>query len=258
MTVDFKAKQAEFTSYIRDPINNPRPQDVKQERIDMYRELIFNNIEGFLSNNFPVLKAILEDSKWFELSQDFFIGHTCTTPYFSEIAEEFIDYLQNQRQNKTDYPFLLELAHYEWVEMALSISKEEITLNSDAFLTNLYQQKISLSPLAWPLVYQFPVQQIAPSFLPEVAPAIPTYLLVYRNISDDVNFIQISPITFRLLQILQDHESISCQSCLKQIAEESAHPDPEKIIDAGFEIMQDLADKNIIQIGRQINSTLLS
>lgn len=245
--VNFKDTQLEFANYIRDPINNPRPKDVKRQRIETYRELFFNNIEDFLSSNFPVLRAILDDQKWLELAQDFFSKHSCSTPYFSEIAEEFLDYLQNERQNDTDYPFLLELSHYEWVEMALTIATEEITANTSDFIAGLYQENISLSPLAWPLVYQFPVQQISTTFLPETAPKEPTYLLVYRNIADEVNFIQISPLTFRLLQILQDNESITCENCLNQIAEETAHPEPEKIISAGLQTLVDLAEKNIIQ-----------
>ena len=246
MKVDFKAKQLEFSAYIRDPLNNPKPDDVNPQRMEIYRELFFNNIDSFLSSNFPVLKTILDDQQWFELSQDFFAKHPCSTPYFSEIPEEFLEYLQDERQNESDYPFLLELAHYEWVEMALSISQDQLIANSDSFISNIAEQNISLSALAWPLVYRFPVQQISASFLPETAPEQATFLLVYRAIDDEVNFIQIPPITFRLLQILQQHESISCQDCLSQIAEESAHPEPEKLMQSGLQIIEDLAKKNII------------
>lgn len=246
MKVDFKARQREFSAYIRDPVNNPAPSDVKQQRIETYRELFFNNIDSFLSSNFPVLRKILNDQQWFELVQDFYLKHVCTTPYFSEIPEEFINYLQNERENDSDYPFLLELAHYEWVEMALSIDQQEIDANGEGFVEGLFQQKIRLSPLAWPLVYAFPVQQISPAFLPESTPNQATYLLVYRDVADQVNFFQIPPITYRLLQILQENESLSCQLCLQQIAEESAHPEPEKMIESGLQILQDLAKKDII------------
>jgi len=247
MSVDFKQTQLAFSAYIRDPFNNPKPKDVKPERMQTYRELFFNNIDSFLSSNFPVLRTILDDNQWFELSQDFFAKHPCSTPYFSEIPEEFIDYLQNERQSETDFPFLLELAHYEWVEMALSISQEQITINTESFIDNLANERISLSALAWPLVYQFPVQQISPDFLPTVIPENPTFLLVYRAVDDEVNFVQLPPITFRLLQILQENESILCIDCLTQIATESAYAEPEKIIQSGLQILKDLAVKNIIQ-----------
>ena len=113
---------------------------------------------------------------------------------------------------------MLELAHYEWVEMALSIAKENLTV-SNKNPDNLLNSKIALSPLASPLVYQYPVHKIAPEFLPTEAPELPTFLIVYRNIQDDVNFIEITPITYRLLEIVQENENplaIDCLNCVCQ------------------------------------------
>jgi hypothetical protein len=246
MKVDFRKKQHEFSSYIKDPFNNPPPADIKQQRIETYRDLFFNNINSFLSNNFPVIKTILTEQQWFELAQDFFSNHSSTTPHFSEIPEEFIDFLQNERKNNEDYPFLLELAHYEWVEMALSISTENVESNSIEFITHLTPQAISISPLAWPLAYQFPVQKISSSFLPDTAPEEPSYLLVYRDVSDEVHFMQLPAITFRLLQIIQEDERRPCEDYLKQIAQESTHPEPDKLFASGLSAITSLAEKNII------------
>ena len=245
MKVDFKAKQHEFAAYIRDPESNPVPVDVKQQRMAMYRELFFNNIDSFLSANFPVLKSLLDERQWFELGQDFFAKHASQSPHFSKIPEEFLDYLQNERDSSGDFPFMLELAHYEWVEMALSIAMETLPVNFQD-LDNLINQRIVLSPLAWPLAYQYPVQQISVEFLPETVPEQPTYLIVYRNRDDEVKFIEITPITYRLLQIIQEHEGISAEDCLKQVAEESKHPNPGMLLTAGLQILKELAEKTVI------------
>ena len=245
--VDFKSKQHEFAAYIRDPENNPAPADVKEQRMAMYRELFFNNIEGFLSGNFPVLRKIINDQQWLALVQDFFAKHPCQSPYFSQIPEEFLDYLQNERDSSEDLPFMLELAHYEWVEMALSIAREEVVA-SNQDLDNLLNQKIALSPLAWPLAYQYPVQKIAPAFLPLDAPEQATFLIVYRNREDEVNFIEITPITYRLLEIIQEHENPLTEDCLKQVARESNHPDPELIVAGGLLILKELVEKTIITL----------
>jgi hypothetical protein len=245
MRVDFKAKQLEFAAYIRDPANNPVPADVSQQRMAMYRELFFNNIDSFLSANFPVLRAILDDRQWLELGQDFFARHASQSPHFSKIPEEFLDYLQNERNCSADFPFMLELAHYEWVEMALSIAKEALPAKENS-LNDLLGQCIRLSPLAWPLVYQYPVQRISPDFLPETVPEQPTFLIVYRNSDDEVNFIEITSITYRLLEIIQEHEEIAAEDCLKQIAEESKHPNPELIFASGLQILKELAAKTVI------------
>lgn len=245
MSVDFKAKQLEFTRHIRDPLKYPAPTDVKLERMAMYRELIFNNIEGFLGGNFPVIRKILDDRQWFELTQDFFSKHVSKTPYFSEIAEEFLDYLENERENSDDYPFLLELAHYEWVEMALSIAKDDVTTNQD-LSNDLLHQTIRLSPLAWPLLYQFPVQLISPKYLPLEPPAQPSCLLAYRDQDDEVKFIEITPMAYRLLEIIQEHSQIITEDCLNQVAQESNYPNPDVIIASGLQIIKDLVKKTVI------------
>ncbi len=247
MSVDFKAKQHEFTQYIRDPATNPAPADVKPERMAMYRELIFNNIESFLAGNFPVIRKILDDEQWLELAQDFFLKHACKTPYFSEIAEEFLGYLENERFNPDDLPFLLELAHYEWVEMALSIAKEDVDPNQQE-PHNLLYQTIKLSPLAWPLLYQFPVQNISPDYLPLVSPEQPTSLLAYRGTDDEVKFIEINPMTYRLLAIIQERGQVRTEDCLKQLAEESQHPNPDIIVTGGLQILKDLVEKTVLSI----------
>ena len=243
--IDFKVKQAEFAAYIRDPLNNPIPADVKADRMLMYRELFFNNINSFLSGNFPVLNKLLTETEWLALTEDFFAKHECKTPHFSEIAEEFLYYLEHERDTSNDLPFTLELAHYEWVEMALSISTTNST-HKTVVIDNLLAKKIKVSPLAWPLAYQYPVHKIGPGYTPLTPPEQATFLIVYRNHEDDVNFLEITPITYRLLEIISEQESVITSACLEQIAQETQHPNPEIIINGGLQILNDLYQKGII------------
>jgi hypothetical protein len=242
---NFDSKQREFAAYIRDPEHNPIPDGIQEQRMAMYRELFFNNINGFLASNFPVLRALLTDEQWFELAQDFFANHTSQTPYFSEIPEEFLAFLEHERNNANDYPFILELAHYEWVEMALAIAKEELVIN-DATVTR--EIRVQLSPLAWSLAYQYPVHKISPNFLPKAPPEQPTCLIVYRDTHDDVHFMEITPLTYRLLAMIEQQESMIVADCLQQLIQEIQHPNPELMMTAGLQILMELAEKMIITL----------
>lgn len=246
MAARFKAVQSQFAAYIRDPDNAPPPADVEPRRMAMYRELFFNNIDSFIGSNFPVLKAILSEEQWLEITQDFFVRHRCQTPYFSEIAEEFLAYLQNERSHPDDYPFLLELAHYEWVEMALSIAKDSPMRGGDQFLQDISAQNIALSPLAWPLLYRYPVQAIGPNFLPLEPPEQPTCLVVYRDEFDQVHFLQTSGLTLRLLQILQDQGAMLGERCLQIVAAEFPQIDSQVLKTSGVSMLRELAGKGII------------
>ncbi len=243
----FIQKQSEFSAFIRDPENNPPPADVKKQRMDMYRQLFFNNINSFLISNFPVLHRILDEKQWTDLAQDFFSRHSCKTPYFSEIPEEFIRYLQEERKPKeNDPPFMLELAHYEWVEMALMISKENFPEIDPPLAKNPMEHQIALSPLAWPLAYQFPIYKISAEFQPERPPEHPTYLVVYRDTEYEVRFLVITPVIFRMLQILQEQESWLAEDIMQQIILEFSSFKPEVIKRGCEETLIELVRKGIV------------
>jgi hypothetical protein len=248
MNAGFQQTQQQFTDYIRDPDRHSAPVGIKPERIAMYRELIFNNIDSFLANNFPVLNKIVNSDQWYALIQDFFVNHSCRTPYFSEIAEEFIEFLSNERNDPQDFPFLLELAHYEWVEMALSIAvvDEQVAIISIENPSDLINAKVKLSVLAWPLVYQFPVQKISPEYLPMSPPKQPTFLLAYRDDNEDVKFNEINAMTYRLLEIFQDNESI--KDVLDRVVSETQLLDSENIIKGGLQIIVDLLNKGVLRL----------
>src|SRR3990167_9190503 len=111
---DFKKFQYQFTNHIRYPRKNRKPVGVPAERMKVYNELVFNGFEDVLAGCFPVLKKILKIRKWTRLVRDFLAGHSCQKPFYRQIPDEFIEYLQNERKsNQEDPPFLLSLAHYE-------------------------------------------------------------------------------------------------------------------------------------------------
>ena len=241
----FKDTQQEFTAYIRDPKNHPVPNDVKTQRMEMYRTLMFNNVESFLSSNFPVLRKILDDSSWYAMAQDFFSCHASKTPYFSEIAEEFLHYLENERKLHQDDPgFMLELAHYEWVEMAASIATEN--LPQPALIELDENSTLSLSPLAWPLAYQYPVHRISLEFQPTEAPEKPTLLLVFRDRNDEVRFLELTPITYQMVQLIEENEGILLSHCQDQLVSIFNKIDPVVIKKGILQTIDELLEKEVV------------
>lgn len=248
----FISKQYAFTAHIRDPENNPRPGDVDEQRMKIYRDLFYNNVEDFMANTYPVLRKILPDDHWHGMIRDYFAKHLSHTPLFPEMPKEFLKYLELERAPQaTDPIFMLELAHYEWVELALSILDEEIdwsTLDAEA---DLLQSIPKISPLAWSLSYHFPVHKISPSLQPEAADENLTHLVVYRDRHHEVNFIEANPVTARLIQLIADEDNKTGQALLEQIATELNHPQPEIVVKGGLEILTDLRKRDVVLVGRQ-------
>lgn len=244
---NFKEMQYAFTAHLRDPGNIPAPEGLEDRRIGIYRDLLFNNIEGFLSSCFPVIRSIYNDKDWNRMVRDFFSRHQSQTPYFLEISQEFLSYLQHEREPQPEDPAgLLEMAHYEWVELALNFSNETNNLEGVDANGDLLAGHPVFSPLAWSLAYQFPVHKMAADFLPEQAPEQPTYLVVYRNRKDEVNFMEINPVTARLFYLLDNDETMTGQQALEQITQEMNHPNPEVVINGGLSALQELQSNGII------------
>lgn len=246
-SADFKKHQYEFTAHIRDPEKNPKPAGIEDRRMAIYRELLFNNIEGFIASGFPVIRKIYSDENWHKMIRDFFSRHKSHSPYFLEISQEFIDYLQNERIPQSEDPAgLIELAHYEWVELALHVSDENISMDNIDANGDLLTQRPVFSPLAWPLVYQFPVHTMGPENLPDEAPAQATYLVVYRNRNDEVQFLEINPVSARLIGLLQDNESYNGDDAIAHIIKEMNHPNPDIVRQGGLHALQELQQYGII------------
>jgi len=243
----FQRQQLAFTAHIRDPRSNPLPDGVPARRMAVYTEIFFNNINEQLAGNFPVLYRITQDERWHALVRDFMIRHRSETPLFTEVGQEFLDYLQREYEPQPDdWPFMLELAHYEYVELAVSISTADEDLGEYDPNGDLLHGSPLVGPTAWNLSYRWPVHSIGPDYLPDEAPAEPTHLVVYRDRQDDVHFLQINAVTQRLLQLLKENPRLTGLDVLKAIAGELGHPDPQKVIGAGRELLDDLHRRNVI------------
>mgnify|MGYP006279756277 CR=1 FL=1 len=242
-----KAQQERFTAHLRDPEHAPAPEDVEDRRMAIYRELFFRNISGLIARSFPVLRRLHDDRAWNALMRDFYARHRSQTPLFPEIPREFLHYLQEERDDDAgDPPYLLELAHYEWVELALDLDERDLDAIEADPDGDLLSGVPVLSPLAWPLAYRFPVHEIRPGHEPTEAPDHATHLLVYRNRADEVKFMRLNAVTARLMTLLKENPRQSGLDVLNAVTEALRHPRPEALRAAGAELLQDLARRDVI------------
>jgi hypothetical protein len=250
----FMAVQRAFAAHIRDPERVPPPADVEDRRMGIYRELFFSNISSLLEGAFPVVHELLGAADWQALVRDFMVQHRAQTPLFLELSQEFLDYLGTTRaaQQTDDPPFLLELAHYEWVELALAVSDDEPDPSHADPNGDLLNGSPVVSPLAWNLSYRFPVHRIGPDHQPAAPPPAPTHLLVYRNRSERVEFLELNAITQRLLTLLQTDTPCTGREALQTIATELRHPQPQQVLAAGTKMLQDLRRRDVILGTRHI------
>lgn len=244
---EFQRRQYEFAAHIRDPESSPAPAGIEDRRMAIYRELFFNNLLNLLGSTFPVLKKIHDRERWRSLVRGFMATHRSVTPYFLEIPREFVGFLQNEYDpTEEDFPFLAELAHYEWAELALSVSDatdDGINVDPDGDLLAGIPVK---SGLAWLCAYRYPVHRVSADYLPAEAPGTPTFLVVYRKRNDELGFTELNPVTARLLERIGDNATQSGRQLLIELAGEIGYTDPNALIEHGLTAMRELQGHEII------------
>ncbi|OYY94789.1 MAG: hypothetical protein B7Y41_04250 [Hydrogenophilales bacterium 28-61-23] len=244
--MDFQQYQREFTAHIRDPQTVSRPKGVPARRMNVYNALLYNNMEGFLLSCFPVCRKILGKRRWDRLVRAFFRDHVSHTPFFRQIPEEFLKYLQDEWQRPDDCPaFLPELAHYEWVELELDTSNRDANLPAHGPAGDLLAGRPLLNPVMRVLAYRWPVHRLSPRFKPAEPPEQPTFTLAFRNAEHRVRFTLLNPASARLLNLLQDNPELTGAESVALLAQEmKLSPDP--LLGYAQSLLQDLLGQGVI------------
>ncbi|WP_299570249.1 putative DNA-binding domain-containing protein [uncultured Shewanella sp.] len=243
--MNFIDTQQSFMDYIRDP-SRPLPDGMTLERMTVYRELFFNNINGFVSGAFPVLKSLYTDEAWLKLIQQFFVSFDCKTPIFIEISQEFIAFLQTQYQT-VDYdpPFMIELAHYEWLELYIATvfdNEKELSITAE-MLTEL---PLSLSVKATVTQYHYDVQHISVNYQPTEPSEQPYSFCVYRDEADEVIFLQLNPLTAQVLGFICQSQACYLSDIIVWLQTSYPQMSAETLSNGCLQMLQQLAEKGII------------
>ena len=239
---DFQQYQLQFAGHIRNPHENPRPVKVPARRMRVYTQIVFNNLESSVSTCFPICRKMLGVRAWKRLIRGFFAEHQSRSPLFRQIPEEFLHYLQTVPDLP---PYLYSLAHYEWIELAISVMDAEVDQSEIDVAEDLLDRQPILAPALALLSYDYPVHQISPRNRPASPLAQPVHLLVFRDREDVVRFVELNPVTARLLQTLKAG-TLTCRQALNQIAEELKSPNPEAITNFGMGVLAELKQQGAI------------
>lgn len=247
-TPSFQDQQYAFAAHIRDPENVAAPAGIEDRRMAVYRELFFNNLRSLLSNMFPVLKKLHSPTDWSSIIRQFMVVHRASTPYFLQLPGEFLTFLQDEYEmQEKDFPFLLELAHYEYIELALSISEASNNMDGVDPDGDLRANVPVKSELAWAFAYQYPVHRIDADFKPEQAGDAPTYLAVYRDSNDKVGFLELNPVTAGLLDAIDNNEkNLIGESLLRKLARQVNYPDVDAFVAHGLTTMDEMRQLEIL------------
>jgi len=218
---EFQRIQEQWSRWLRDPNGSDQP-DAELRRLQVYRRLVKNNIDGFVTRGFPVLFSILTTEQSQTLLQTFIAQHQAKSPLFSAIGAEFVDFLADYEQAwlpASSY----QLAVYERMEV------EAYNYDAACILPSL---ETSLESVLWEInpslqwhAFDYPVHTIQPELVPEQPLDQPCYLAVYRvdeinhdMITANVKFLQLNAVTMVLVDFLLQHPKLTVAQITEHLA----------------------------------------
>ncbi len=244
--------QTAFTRHIRDPEQVTAPAEIAPTRMALYSRLVFGNVERVMANMFPVLKSRLPESDWLALIRRFFRDHTLHDPLFQSMPAEFVRYLEARGPISGELPFLLELAHYEWVDYALSVDETTIDMHGIDALSVPNEGRLVLNPLVWMLRYDYPVHTFRVAEPPTEMPLTPSYLVAYRDCDDRVGHVELNAVSARLLELIDERPDLAVDALMVEVAHNLGMPCNAAFIDHGLALIGELHARQVI-LGTRVN-----
>ena len=246
--LSFQDYQTAFTASLRNPAHHKPPRGTDRSRMRIYQQIVFNQFFGSVSACFPVLASILGKRKFRRLVRLCFSQYRFTNPLFQSIPASFVDFL-NTSPILDLPPYTAALAHYEWLELALSREPAEqaIQLQSQEVETPSFEPDLSMQ-VSLPAVYRleqfaFPVHQLSRK-QPDL-PATETYLLVYRTSDKQIRFIQLNALTYQLLQLIHARTATAEQH-LRQLSVHLPDLTIDSLLAFGLQTLRALATQQAI------------
>ena len=101
------------------------PKTSNQENTPEYRRIVFSIVKDTLKTAFPIARKFVGKKKWKKLVHHFFANHKCKTPQVWKLPLELCDfYRENPFPFKKQFPFLLELLQFEWLEIEVFMMED--------------------------------------------------------------------------------------------------------------------------------------
>jgi len=172
------------------------------ESLMTYRELARMSLIEPLETMFPVVKALLEQAdQWDACVQQFLDARVIRSGHYRDIAPAFLGWLATTAWGQDRWPFLLELAHAEILEVLVARYPDAdppAGLHSDPGPTDV----VMLDPATQIVSYGHAVHQVSEqSPLPE---ARPTHLIAFHNGEGEAYLLELTPATAAFLVRAQE------------------------------------------------------
>lgn len=243
---EFARLQRAFAAHLRDPEHVAMPGNHDPRRMGVYRHAVYANIERFMHDNYPRVRAVMDDGEWHAMVRDYVVRHVSRATAFVDLPKEFLAYLEHTRAPDPARPFLFELAHFDWLETLVGADPRRVDVDGIDRAGDL----ISGVPVANPVMvmhcYRYPVHAINDEFRPLEAPAQPTRIAAFRDTQHEYGFLDLNAAAARLLELIMAGAGRTGRDIFATVAAELGTADVAGLIEAGATILERMLARDVI------------
>jgi len=251
--VTYSEYQRQLANFCRTEDFTELPGATSAERVQTYRNLVFNGIEAALNNAFPLTREILE-TKWPELIRRFVAEFPCQSPQLWQMPYGLIEYVESRSDLTQQFPFLLDLLNFEWVEIEVYMM-EDASVESVTQSGSVLNDVLVLNSEHRILLLEFPVFKFSTSVVKansEVLVAAKGIypLICYRHPQTlKANYFQLSTFYLNILGQIQEKQSPgrdAIEFVAKEMGLAASADELAKLLEQGEEFLTELLQQQII------------
>ncbi len=245
-TPSFIEVQRRFGRYLRDPRHEAPPEGLSGERLEVYRHAVRHNIDRFMADNFPRVRAALAPDLWDALIDCYLLHHPAQTAAFPRLPAEFLAFLTGRHAPASLPAQIPDLAHFEWLENAVACDEQTVPTHGFDPTGDLLEHPVLINPVHQLASYRYPVHSAHPETLSVEEPAREIHLVVFRDSAHQLHVLDLNAVTRMLFEHLRDGPEISVRRVLTDMAQTIGHPAPDVFMRGGLDILERMRRRGLV------------
>lgn len=184
--------------------------------LEVYREDYLVRLSEALKNTYKTVSAVLGDEDFFQLATEYLARYPSSFSDLDDFGHRLEEFLTTHPLSQ-DYPFLPQLARFEWM-FRLVFHAKEVQGLSALELERSFQEDswlLTLVPSAFVLSFDYAVEKIFSSIEEdkEFSFDFPQYILIFKKKA----FVKMHFLTKNQYDVVKNfHSPLSLSSCIKK------------------------------------------
>jgi hypothetical protein len=226
--------------------------DIDRSGVELYATLLQYGQQDLMMSIYPYCAKILK-KKWEPTVRDYFLHYPANHYNLNRAAQRFPTYLMNEGSHFLNkYPFLAELAEYEWLELELQ-EMDYVVAPQPNLVLSKPEQFTQYAPLLNPVLllrqYDYPVSLIVDKLeskksISGIKPQS-SRVAIYRHPSTNhCKFLDLGEIAFEVIQASIDVPH-SYGDLISLAVSRSANVDPQKTVVEFLDLIEKLQELQV-------------